>query len=71
MDFRKQVDEKIMCEDRADDFLSQFPLISLFHDDSVADKHLERWGENIGFYVIVLIVILIKFFDKIWVYNLN
>jgi hypothetical protein len=42
MDFRKQVDEEVMSEDRTDDFLSQFPLVSLLHDDAIIDEHLER-----------------------------
>ena len=65
------MNDKVMCEDGTDDFLSQFPFTSFFHDDSVFGKHFERRGVDIGLNIIVLIVVLVKFLDKIWVHYLN
>ncbi len=64
MDFGEKMDKKIMGEDRADDFFSEFPLLTFFHDDAMLDEHFKGWSDDIGFDVVIFVVILVEFFDK-------
>ena len=71
MDFREQMNEKIMSKDRTDDFLSQFPLVSFLHDNSILYQHLERRSDSVGFHIIVFVVVLVKLLDEIGIDNFD
>ena len=64
-----QFNKKVVCKDWTNDFFSLFPFLSLFHKNSIFDKHF-KWGcYDICFNVSVLVGIFIEFFDEVRVYE--
>lgn len=54
-----------MSKNRTNDFFPLFPLLSLFHKNSIFYEHLKGRCDNISFDIRVLVGIFIKIFDEI------
>ena len=65
LNLRNQLNKELMSKNRTDDFFPLFPLLPLFHKNSIFDKHFKGGSDNISFDIRVLIGIFVKIFNEI------